>query len=188
VPAGLFYFALPHIQKDDGKMAATSRNSAAQVALAKQAAALKASAGKTTLSPALAAAQQQSIIEAGFTADIARGPHDKKHAHGARAPPAVRLLFKWEVLEIVGVSYPTLWLWMREGRFPRPRVVGRGGNSKSVWRSDEIDVWLNGLQLRKLKGDTPTPQPRLSKPKSNPDTGISRSSRSQRSLTEGGAE
>jgi predicted DNA-binding transcriptional regulator AlpA len=38
---------------------------------------------------------------------------------------------------------------MRDGRFPRSRIVG----GKSMWLSSEIDAWLSGLPLRPLKGD-----------------------------------
>ena len=33
------------------------------------------------------------------------------------APPPLRLLSKAEVLAMVGVSFPTLWCWMRAGTF-----------------------------------------------------------------------
>ena len=62
---------------------------------------------------------------------------------------ALRLLSKREVLDIVGISYPTLWDWMRAGKFPRSREVG----GRSMWRSDEIDEWIAALPVRKLKGD-----------------------------------
>ena len=62
-----------------------------------------------------------------------------------------RLLSKREVLAIVGVSYPTLWSWMRQGKFPRSRVVG----GKSMWLSTDIEAWLATLPVRKLKGDAP---------------------------------
>jgi predicted DNA-binding transcriptional regulator AlpA len=65
--------------------------------------------------------------------------------------PTLHLLSKAEVCSIIGVSFPTIWTWMRAGSFPRSRVVG----GKSMWRSDEIDQWLDGLQVRQLKGDTP---------------------------------
>jgi predicted DNA-binding transcriptional regulator AlpA len=65
----------------------------------------------------------------------------------SRSPP--RLLKKSEVLAIVGVTYPSLWAWMRAGNFPRSRIVG----GRSMWRSDEIDAWLAGLPVRPLKGD-----------------------------------
>jgi predicted DNA-binding transcriptional regulator AlpA len=64
-------------------------------------------------------------------------------------PPQLRLISKSKVLKIVGCSYPTLWAWMRAGKFPRGRVVG----GRSMWRSDEIDEWLAGLPIRRLKGD-----------------------------------
>jgi hypothetical protein len=38
---------------------------------------------------------------------------------------------------------------MRNGTFPRSRVVG----GRSMWRSDEIDAWLAALPIRPLKGD-----------------------------------
>ena len=66
---------------------------------------------------------------------------------------SVRLLNKTEVLRITGVSYPTLWSWMRAGKFPRARVAGGSSKSKSVWRSDEIDQWMDGLEMRRLKDD-----------------------------------
>jgi predicted DNA-binding transcriptional regulator AlpA len=66
----------------------------------------------------------------------------------SRSP--TRLLKKSEVLAIAGVTYPSVWTWMRAGTFPRSRIVG----GRSMWRSDEIEAWLNGLPLRPLKGDS----------------------------------
>jgi predicted DNA-binding transcriptional regulator AlpA len=68
---------------------------------------------------------------------------------GIRDRPHRRLLSKSEVLAIARVSYPTLWTWMRNGTFPRSRVVG----GRSMWLSDEIDAWLAELPIRPLKGD-----------------------------------
>ncbi|MFZ2075130.1 MAG: AlpA family phage regulatory protein [Xanthobacteraceae bacterium] len=61
------------------------------------------------------------------------------------------LLTKPEVLAVAGVTFPTIWAWMRDGKFPRSRIVG----GRSMWRSDEIDKWLAGLPVRPLKGDRP---------------------------------
>lgn len=61
----------------------------------------------------------------------------------------VRLLNKHEILTIVGLTYPTVWKMMRDGLFPRSRVVG----GKSMWRSDEVQAWLDALLVRPLKGD-----------------------------------
>jgi predicted DNA-binding transcriptional regulator AlpA len=77
--------------------------------------------------------------------------HSGKHVHGARAPPplAERLLQKREVLAITGLSYPTIWGWMRLGKFPRSRIVG----GKSMWLASEVQAWVAGLPVRPLKGD-----------------------------------
>jgi predicted DNA-binding transcriptional regulator AlpA len=61
----------------------------------------------------------------------------------------IRLISKPEVLDRVGVSYPTLWSWMREGKFPRSRQLG----GKAAWIEAEIEEWINALPVRRLKGD-----------------------------------
>jgi predicted DNA-binding transcriptional regulator AlpA len=73
----------------------------------------------------------------------------EKVAVSEMPPPAVRLMSKHEVCAIVGVSYPSLWTWMRNGSFPRSVIVG--GQSK--WRSSDIDAWMAQLPVRPLKGD-----------------------------------
>jgi predicted DNA-binding transcriptional regulator AlpA len=74
---------------------------------------------------------------------------DQQHVHGPRGPPGLRLLTKREILDLTGVSFVTIWTWMRAGKFPRSREVG----GRSMWFSTEVDDWLNGLPVRKLKGD-----------------------------------
>ena len=59
------------------------------------------------------------------------------------------LLSKKEVVALVGVTYPSIWNWMREGRFPRS--VHCGG--RTFWRRDEIIRWIDELPQRPLKGD-----------------------------------
>jgi predicted DNA-binding transcriptional regulator AlpA len=132
-----------------------TKEPAAQVAVAKKAAELKTSAAQPALSPTLLAANQAHIVEAGLEPDVAQPQHDRKRAHGARAPPApaVRLLDKAEILAITNVTFPTVWAWMRARTFPRSRVVG----GKSMWLSTEVDAWLAGLPVRVLKGDTLSP-------------------------------
>jgi predicted DNA-binding transcriptional regulator AlpA len=63
----------------------------------------------------------------------------------------MRLIPKREMLKRVGVSYPTIWRWMRDGSFPRSRAVG----DRSMWIESEVDAWLADLPVRKLKGDAP---------------------------------
>jgi predicted DNA-binding transcriptional regulator AlpA len=109
---------------------------------------------KPTLQQTLVDADEQNRFTAALAPnDNAQDQLDREHAPGARAPPSVRLLSKPEVCSLVGASFPTIWSWMRQGRFPRARVAGRGNNSKSVWLSTEIDDWLRRLPVRPLKGD-----------------------------------
>ena len=128
-----------------------SKSSAAQLAFAKKAADAKAQKGKTSvIAPDLIAANEQGLADEALAA-----ANPPASVYAARAPPArlgVRLMSKREVLAIANVSYPTLWSWMRQGTFPRSRVLG----GKSMWRSDEIDDWLAALPVRQLKGDNPS--------------------------------
>jgi prophage regulatory protein len=60
-----------------------------------------------------------------------------------------RLLSKGEVLDKVGVTYPIIWKWMREGKFPRSVELG----GKVAWHEHEVDSWIANLPRRRLKGD-----------------------------------
>jgi predicted DNA-binding transcriptional regulator AlpA len=62
-----------------------------------------------------------------------------------------RLIYKPELLDRVGLSYTTIWTMMREGRFPRSRVIG----GKSAWVEREVAEHLASLPVRRLKGDPP---------------------------------
>lgn len=73
----------------------------------------------------------------------------KPSAAQAESAGHVRLISKPEVLDRVGVTYPTLWLWMREGKFPRSRELG----GKAAWIESEIDAWIANRPVRRLKGD-----------------------------------
>jgi predicted DNA-binding transcriptional regulator AlpA len=111
----------------------------------------KGSSVSSTLPPELIAADERHRAKAGLAPK--RPPHrrhDNEQVHAARAPPPLeRLLDKHEVLACTGVSFPTLWAWMRAGRFPRSRIVG----GKSMWLASEITAWLAALPVRPLKGD-----------------------------------
>ncbi len=60
-----------------------------------------------------------------------------------------RLIYKRELTKRVGLSYPTIWKQMRNGKFPRGRAVG----GKTAWLESEIDNWIASLPVRTLKGD-----------------------------------
>jgi predicted DNA-binding transcriptional regulator AlpA len=125
-----------------------SERPAAQAAFAKKAA---KGAKPTTSALALDLIEANQALAA---KSLARGEHDDRTVRAAGAPPAregAHLLSKRQVLAIIHVSYPTLWSWMRQGKFPRSRVVG----GKSMWLSTDIEAWLATLPVRKLKGDAP---------------------------------
>jgi predicted DNA-binding transcriptional regulator AlpA len=60
-----------------------------------------------------------------------------------------KLLTKRDLLERVGVSYPTIWKMMCAGTFPRSRAIG----GKLVWLESEVNEWIAALPLTALKGD-----------------------------------
>lgn len=43
---------------------------------------------------------------------------------------------------ILPVSAPTIWRWVREGKFPRPLSLGP---KITAWRSEDIEQWLAGV-------------------------------------------
>lgn len=64
-----------------------------------------------------------------------------------------RLLSRAEVLAIVGVTYPTLWWWVKEGHFPAPRVLGfKGTKGRIGWVEFEVQSWIVALPKRFPKG------------------------------------
>ena len=78
--------------------------------------------------------------------DVVSGPDDA--GHGDQSPaPRPKYIFKPEVLKLVGYTFPTLWLWMREGKFPLSFVIG----SKTAWLESEIDAWLASRPRSQLK-------------------------------------
>jgi hypothetical protein len=62
---------------------------------------------------------------AGLASIAGPNDHDRVHVHSPRGPPIKRFLTKREVMERVGFSYPAIWGWMRENKFPRG-LDGRG--------------------------------------------------------------
>jgi predicted DNA-binding transcriptional regulator AlpA len=58
-----------------------------------------------------------------------------------------KLLPKSVVLARVQKTFPTVWGWMREGRFPAAREVG----DQPMWLESEINDWIAKLPVRKYK-------------------------------------
>lgn len=44
-----------------------------------------------------------------------------------------------QVLTRVPVGRSTLWLWVREGRFPKPIKLGP---MTTAWKSSDVDAWI----------------------------------------------
>jgi predicted DNA-binding transcriptional regulator AlpA len=52
------------------------------------------------------------------------------------------------VLRKIPVTAPTLWDWVRKGKFPSPRVISE---NKVGWIETEIDAWMKARPLRQYK-------------------------------------
>ena len=63
-------------------------------------------------------------------------------------PPALVFLSKKQVLAKVPVTGPTLWSWVRAGKFPRPRAISP---NKTVWVAAEVDAWMQARSHREYK-------------------------------------
>jgi predicted DNA-binding transcriptional regulator AlpA len=66
-----------------------------------------------------------------------------------------RLLSKKQLLEIVPLSYPTIWKLMRAGKFPRGLVISQsqGRATRACWRAAEVYAWIENLPRQQLLGD-----------------------------------
>jgi predicted DNA-binding transcriptional regulator AlpA len=77
-------------------------------------------------------------------------PDTRREPTQVNPPPA--LLTKRDVLALIGVSYSTLFAWMRSGRFPLPLVLGPPGSrsSKIAWSTAEVRDWIANRPRRKF--------------------------------------
>jgi predicted DNA-binding transcriptional regulator AlpA len=70
--------------------------------------------------------------------------------------PPLRLIYKPELLALVGVSYGSIFSWMRRGEFPLAREIGPGGRSTRIaWIESEIMAWLAARPQRRMKAAAP---------------------------------
>jgi predicted DNA-binding transcriptional regulator AlpA len=135
-------------------MSSSNKGPAAQVEFAKKAQKL-AEANKRSIVD-----RQQATLAARASKRSAppRRPVEKSEVRGDRGDGGdsddddgdvrpERLLSKHQVLDRVGLSYPTVWLWMREGRFPASRDLG----GRVCWLESEISEWIAALPVRRLK-------------------------------------
>ena len=65
----------------------------------------------------------------------------------AAEQPTLVFLSKTQVLKKIPVTAPTLWAWVRQGKFPRPRAIF----NKTVWVAAEVDAWMQARPHREYK-------------------------------------
>jgi predicted DNA-binding transcriptional regulator AlpA len=127
---------------------AAKKKPAAQAALARKAKKLKDE--KHESAGAKVRAQLDSDSQKPSSETVPLPKHRRAPIEEARPPPKhARLLSREEVLARVGVSYPTLWTWMRAGNFPRARAMG----GRIGWLESEIEEWIVTRPIKRLKGD-----------------------------------
>ena len=66
----------------------------------------------------------------------------------AAVQPTLVFLTKAEVLRRIPITGPTLWSWVRAGKFPRPRAISP---NKTVWVAAEVDAWMQARPHREYK-------------------------------------
>ena len=70
------------------------------------------------------------------------------NSEAAAAESALVFLSKSQVLKKVPVTAPTLWAWVRAGKFPKPRSISP---NKTVWIETEVDAWMRAQPVRSYK-------------------------------------
>ena len=89
-------------------------------------------------------------------------PTKRKMLAGARAPSAIsdngspaniELIFKPELLELLHVSYSSIFGWMRAGKFPVAHIISpsSGRSSRIAWYASDVQAWLASRPQRVIK-------------------------------------
>src|ERR1700720_1038758 len=115
----------------------TKKQPSAQVAPAKRAAALKAANEVKRPQPPWLRSKSLAKPSPNDNAPSASKKRKRK-SDKPRDLPAPLLIGRGQVCALADTSYPSLWQWMRDGRFPRSRIVG----GRSMWLVSEIEDWL----------------------------------------------
>lgn len=128
-----------------------TKTPAAQVAMAKKAAAAKRKAERQRhYPPRLLGLKKTKGIRPRITVD--QGHRDRGDGDGGDLIDGDMVIDKAELCFRLGVTFTTIWNWMRAGEFPRARALG----GKSVWLKSEVDEWIKGLPVQPYKGDNIT--------------------------------
>jgi predicted DNA-binding transcriptional regulator AlpA len=86
---------------------------------------------------------------------VRRSPYTRRTGDGGDGDNQLRFIGKPEVLYRVGLSYPTIWKLMIEGKFPRARISSGG---KNVWFESEVNDWIRNRPIAPLKGEGGSPR------------------------------
>jgi predicted DNA-binding transcriptional regulator AlpA len=70
--------------------------------------------------------------------------------------PSLKLISRETLLEKIGVTYPTVWAWVRDKHFPAARVLGKdnGGKGRIAWVESEVDEWINSRPRQQPKNNS----------------------------------
>lgn len=124
---------------------------AAQVAPARKAAAVKSASSKrsrVTRPPNVTPRAPARTADAPSTT-----PERLSAAHLSQGPPVLRFLSRAEVLKVLRVSYGTLWGWIREGNFPPARELNSSERASRIyWLEHEVLEWMANRPPRLPRG------------------------------------
>jgi prophage regulatory protein len=59
-----------------------------------------------------------------------------------------KFLSRPEVLDRIGVSFPTLWHWMKAGKFPPAREMSGNDGKRVGWLESEVNDWIRSRPVR----------------------------------------
>ena len=82
-----------------------------------------------------------------------------EHAPQRDAPAVRKMISKRALLDLIPLSYPTIWQLMRRGKFPRSVKLGDGPNAKVAWYLDEVSEYQASLERTELKPSTTPVEP-----------------------------
>jgi prophage regulatory protein len=65
-------------------------------------------------------------------------------------PQPERFLTRREVMDRVGLTYVTIWRWMKDGQFPQARRIG---TRRLRWCESDIAAWIASRPVHQLDGE-----------------------------------
>ena len=66
----------------------------------------------------------------------------------AQPKTPIKLLSKSQMLELVGVSYSSIWNWIVDGTFPPGRALSEGKRGRIMWVESEVQDWIASRPVR----------------------------------------